>query len=1225
MARRIAMTIAAVLASAAAFGISSTDYPDADCVIVNDETKIEYRADGSFVYENDEKILALTEKGRRSLRTVSVDISRRYGDAEIAKVEIIGKDGSVRDVDFRATLKDATDNSSVSENIYDPLDRRISCSVPEIEIGDTRRVIVRKRIVKPRMRDTFAAHRIFESLHPIIRSSFEVTAPSNRPLAAIKLRNAVNDTVRRIPDRRLADGRIVYSWIAENVPQAFPEPDMPPFSSVAQKILVSTCPSWEDVSKWYWQLCLPRLEATDAGMTNKVHELICGLDSREAKIRALFKFVSQEVRYMGLTMEDESPGYAPHDVRITFNNRYGVCRDKAALLVQMLRIAGFEAYPVLINAGTKIDENIPLPFFNHAIVWCGELMDPTNESTHDLLPAYLDNCSYLVAHPAGRPLRTIPAKPASGNAFTATTEGSLLPDGSAIIRTKAQFGGVNDLFRGSFMKMTVSDRRRMFENLLRRSFPGAELLAFEMLPRNLHDTDSKLNVELSARLPDVIIRGNTRNELKPPFVFDGFAIADRLLTGSCSLDERRYPLVLFSTAKSEEKLILKIDSAAIGKPVVLPPEISANSAGCRYTREINAADGKLCALRRWEIDTVEISPEDYGELKYALQEIERKNRAMPQFSAQNDNDAHVRTLIDRREISLTSPFEWTITNTWQKEILSYAGKKENSELTYSFNPCIGKCEIITASVSNKNGILHLSPAEINILDARWAAAAPRYPASKTLVANLPGVETGSVITVTTAMTVTNSPIGYCNLFLFDSVDPIGIKELKISGYPLKILHPRTSDDVRDENLFLYAVTNPPCLKRESGTPPALLWRDCVLVSAADADESRNLFAALEKARNEESETAKAKARELTGGISSPKEKIAVIRNWLYKNVRIAGPGLYALPFNKAFFSPDRSIKDAYASKADWMNLYFTMLEAAGFEAEFVLTDGDANGYEKIRNARRTVPQPDDFTSLFIRASVCDGATLGIFGGDRHEFILACENEFTPVGIRDIDGRDARTVDFMSIDLNATGAARITVSNSTWGTEVGILRKRYAEMLPEIRSRNYAELLGGIAESAEAVSSLETDIDGYPFTLSFTAYVPGYAYTTEDSMTLELPDIGGKFLPSSGPERKNPFGDSGRIRSITTIREVIFPEEYSEIEHLPNTWEMLLPGENSARSRLSVTKSVENGRLKITFREELLPSVATMFSNEWTELFRYWNRRTDSPLIRTLSVRKSQRE
>jgi len=42
-----------------------------------------------------------------------------------------------------------------------------------------------------------------------------------------------------------------------------------------------------------------------------------------------------------------------------------VCRDKAALLVAMLRKAGLPAYPVLVNYGEKKDQDVPNPFFNH--------------------------------------------------------------------------------------------------------------------------------------------------------------------------------------------------------------------------------------------------------------------------------------------------------------------------------------------------------------------------------------------------------------------------------------------------------------------------------------------------------------------------------------------------------------------------------------------------------------------------------------------------------------------------------------------------------------------------------------------------------------------------------------------------------------------------------------------------------------------------------------------
>ena len=87
-------------------------------------------------------------------------------------------------------------------------------------------------------------------------------------------------------------------------------------------------------------------------MEAKARELAAGKSTQEI-IEALFTFVSQEIRYMGITTEEEAPGYEPHDVSITFENRYGVCRDKAALLASMLRIAGVDAFPVIIMAGPK--------------------------------------------------------------------------------------------------------------------------------------------------------------------------------------------------------------------------------------------------------------------------------------------------------------------------------------------------------------------------------------------------------------------------------------------------------------------------------------------------------------------------------------------------------------------------------------------------------------------------------------------------------------------------------------------------------------------------------------------------------------------------------------------------------------------------------------------------------------------------------------------------------
>jgi transglutaminase-like putative cysteine protease len=122
-------------------------------------------------------------------------------------------------------------------------------------------------------------------------------------------------------------------------------------------------------------------------------------------------------------------------VCITFDKKYGVCRDKAALLVSLLRTAGFNAYPVLINVGTKLDAAVPDPYFNHAIAAVelkqGEyvLMDPTDENTRDLLPSGDCDRSYLVCRAEGDNLRTSPVPPVDEHLMRVQTTGVLSTGG----------------------------------------------------------------------------------------------------------------------------------------------------------------------------------------------------------------------------------------------------------------------------------------------------------------------------------------------------------------------------------------------------------------------------------------------------------------------------------------------------------------------------------------------------------------------------------------------------------------------------------------------------------------------------------------------------------------------------------------------------------------------------------------------------------------------------
>lgn len=83
------------------------------------------------------------------------------------------------------------------------------------------------------------------------------------------------------------------------------------------------------------------------------------------KIAVLTHWVADNMRYSGISM-GKGEGYTLHNTQMNFTDRCGVCKDKAALLISMLRMAGFEAYPAMTMAGSRV-ESIPADHFNHSV------------------------------------------------------------------------------------------------------------------------------------------------------------------------------------------------------------------------------------------------------------------------------------------------------------------------------------------------------------------------------------------------------------------------------------------------------------------------------------------------------------------------------------------------------------------------------------------------------------------------------------------------------------------------------------------------------------------------------------------------------------------------------------------------------------------------------------------------------------------------------------------
>ncbi len=140
--------------------------------------------------------------------------------------------------------------------------------------------------------------------------------------------------------------------------------------------------SWEEVVNWAIPLYNENKPLAKK-LKDKTSELTKDKLAVEEQIVAVFRFIQNEVRYMGFEVGVNS--HKPHSPNLVFENRFGDCKDKAYLFCSMLKEIGVKAYPNLVNTYFKanVKNELPSPWhFNHVTV-CVELngnsfyLDPT--------------------------------------------------------------------------------------------------------------------------------------------------------------------------------------------------------------------------------------------------------------------------------------------------------------------------------------------------------------------------------------------------------------------------------------------------------------------------------------------------------------------------------------------------------------------------------------------------------------------------------------------------------------------------------------------------------------------------------------------------------------------------------------------------------------------------------------------------------------------------------
>jgi hypothetical protein len=175
-------------------------------------------------------------------------------------------------------------------------------------------------------------------------------------------------------------------------------------------------------------------------------------------------------------------GYTLHKGAMTFSDRCGVCKDKAGMLITMLRAAGFKSYPAMTMAGSRIDY-IPADQFNHSVTIVKlkdgkyHLLDPTwVPFVRELWSSAEQQQQYLMGVPEGADLATTPLSAPENHFLKIDGKSSLSADGTLTGSLTITAEGQTDAgIRGMFRNSNKTQWNQNVEKELLKISPLAEI------------------------------------------------------------------------------------------------------------------------------------------------------------------------------------------------------------------------------------------------------------------------------------------------------------------------------------------------------------------------------------------------------------------------------------------------------------------------------------------------------------------------------------------------------------------------------------------------------------------------------------------------------------------------------------------------------------------------------------------------------------------------------
>ena len=544
---------------------------NADCVVLLDSTSVSVEPTGQGSFAVCRSFKVQTPKGALANRVIKYDYDPLTAFAEFKYVTVYRADGEVEHLD----VAEALDYAAPARSIYWGA-RQIMIEVGALEPGD----IVEYEIAKkgftyallaseagggsaasavgyagvasaaageddsrfiPPMRGQFYDIVPFWCADPTVRKVYMVSFPMEKDVQFQFYQGECTSSMR------FEDGRKVYKFAVDNVMPFDREPDMVDLFDAAPKLMLSTTPEWRDKSLWFNKVNedYGSFEAY-APAQKKVDELIRGKKTEMEKIAVLTHWVADNIRYAGITM-GKGEGYTLHNTEMNYTDRCGVCKDIAGTLISFLRMAGFEAYPAMTMAGSRV-ESIPADHFNH----CVAVVKLSDGTYIPLDPTWVPFCrelwssaeqqqNYLPGIPEGSDLCVTPVSAPENHYLRIKSESRLAADGTLKGTLTVSAEGQSDLrVRRIFTTGFQSEWYNAMERELLNVSPKARLLDVDYGRDPKNYQAAPIEIVFRYEIPDYALVGDGVMLFRPLVMNNLYNSVRSYMRMDTSLEHRKY-------------------------------------------------------------------------------------------------------------------------------------------------------------------------------------------------------------------------------------------------------------------------------------------------------------------------------------------------------------------------------------------------------------------------------------------------------------------------------------------------------------------------------------------------------------------------------------------------------------------------------------------------------------------------------------------------------------